>query len=773
MIDYMNAVADYLVSLPFAALLILKSSVVLLVGAGITLGLRSSAASMRYAVWALALAVTIALPIGMFAGPSVPVRIARAPEIVNNISVPGSEQSVTTTVANSAVSTTTNTITSSDLSTEQKLLLVWLAGSLLFVARMIVARLSMARIARDSKPLNDSRWTSMLLRESGRLGVKKRVRLFESDRVSTPLAAGITAPFIVLPADSNEWREDHREVVLRHELSHIGRGDAFICLLSGVACAIYWFNPLVWIAARRLRSEQEHACDDSVISLGTPPAEYAAHLLEVARSARDIGMSSFVSVAMARPSQLEGRLLAVLNERSRDRLTRTRGAGAVMVALVLLSAISAVRPIRAESAVIVASQAVPVLVFAEPEVKPVPTPAAIKEPDSTVWGDVAVESGGTLVLDLKTGAGVSIRGSDQNRVRVRGTLSGRDWQNTLFSISGNDRDAFVKLEYTRRGSQSSSHRMDITVPRRFNVRIQSAGGTVAIRNVDGTFTGNTGGGEIRIENARGSARLSTGGGPITVEDSHLSGSVSTGGGSVLIQNVTGGLSGSSGSGDVLYGGSSARGTGSGIGSGVGSGISGGVSGDVKGDVIGNVTGGVTFSESSSDGVHRGSDGKLYVNKSGGSVSIADAPRGASIHTGGGSITIGGAGGDVDAQTGGGDVSIASADGAAQITTGAGDVEVNVTSDGKPMVIYSGNGTVTLVLPKGISANLDLETAYTNNYRGATRIRSDWPLSVTETRDWDARMGTPRRYVRALQSVGGGGPVIKVRTVNGDIIIKRR
>ncbi len=770
MIDYMNAVAEYLVSLPFAALLILKSSVVILVGAGITLGLRSSSASMRYAVWALALAVIIALPIGMFAGPSLPVRIAKAPEIINNLSVPGPQQAVTT-VANSAASTTTNTITSVNLSNEQKLLLVWFAGSLLLLARMIVARFSLARITRKAMPLTDSHWTSMLLRESARLSVEKRVRLFKSGRVSTPLAAGITSPFIVLPANSIEWTEGHREVVLRHELSHIGRGDAFICLLAGIACAIYWFNPLVWIAARRLRSEQEHACDDSVISLGTPATEYAAHLLEVARSAREIGMSSFVSVAMARPSQLEGRLLAVLNNRSRAALTRTRSVGAVATALALLSVISAVRPIRAEGAIIVASQTVPVIVTAEPEPAPAKVSPEVQAVDSSVSGDVAVQSGGTLVLDLKTGAGVTIRGTDRDRVQVEGTLGGRDWRNTSFRVYGNDRDAFVNLDFIRRtGSASTSHRIDISVPRRFNVRIESAGGDVSIRNVEGSFTGSTGGGEIRIENARGRASLTTGGGSITVKESHLSGSVTTGGGSVLIQNVTGGLSGSSGTGNVLYGGSSARGVGSGVGTGVG----GGVSGDVRGDVVGSVSGGVTFSDESRNGVRRASNGKLYVRKAGGSVNIGDAPRGASIRTGGGEIIIGDTNGDIDASTGGGDVSIKSADGAVDIDTGAGDVEINVSgTGGKPIRVESGAGKVTLILPRGISADLDLETAYTKNNRGATHIRSDWPVSARETADWDPREGTPRRYIRAHQSIGGGGARIRVKTVNGDIVIKRR
>jgi hypothetical protein len=291
-----------------------------------------------------------------------------------------------------------------------------------------------------------------------------------------------------------------------------------------------------------------------------------------------------------------------------------------------------------------------------------------------------------------------------------------------------------------------------------------------------------------MANVRGNARLTTGGGTVTVQNSNLSGSVSTGGGGVLIQNVTGGLNGSSGTGDVLYGGLNAREHGSPLGEGidrdvccgetvtVSGGVKGGVGGRVKGNVRGGVTGtvagDVTFSEANADGIRTASDGKYYISKSGGSVTIGNAENGAIIRTGGGAISIGKTNGDLYAQTGGGDVSVAAADGAVEIVTGAGDVEVNVTESGNPVKISSGNGRVTLILPRGMSADLDLETAYTRSH-GPTRIRGDWDLSTTETTDWDARGGTPRRYVRSEQSIGGGGARIRVKTVNGDIIVKRR
>ena len=141
---------------------------------------------------------------------------------------------------------------------------------------------------------------------------------FSPARLSARRSPGDRArPIILVPEDALDWSEAHRRVVLRHELAHVARGDALSQLVAGFVCALYWFHPLVWMVERRLRAECERACDDRVVSLGTPAADYAAHLLEVARSARSFGAPGFLSVAMARPSQLEGRLLAVLNESER------------------------------------------------------------------------------------------------------------------------------------------------------------------------------------------------------------------------------------------------------------------------------------------------------------------------------------------------------------------------------------------------------------------------------------------------------------------------
>ena len=162
-----------------------------------------------------------------------------------------------------------------------------------------------------------------------------------------------------------------------------------------------------------------------------------------------------------------------------------------------------------------------------------------------------------------------------------------------------------------------------------------------------------------------------------------------------------------------------------------------------------------------------------MNSAGGGISLRAAPDGARVTTGGGPIRIGPSGGEVYAQTGGGSIDIGPAAGSVEAHTGAGDVRIELQGAGAHSVdVTSGKGEVVVVVPRDLNAILDLETAYTDNLGHKTHIVSDLPLHTTETADWDSSEGTPRRYVRAKQTVGRGGGVIRVRTVNGDVVLKR-
>jgi beta-lactamase regulating signal transducer with metallopeptidase domain len=220
------------------------------------------------------------------------------------------------------------------------LLAIWVLGTLLLLARLLIGRSRLRAIAARAWAPDDAPWNRLLEEEKLLAGVSGRVRLLVSPAAATPFTWGAREPVVLLPEDALEWSTERRRIVLRHELAHVARADSLAQSLAAIACAGYWFHPLALIAAKRLRTECERACDDRVVALGTQPWEYASHLLDIARGAREMGSPGLLSVGMARRSQLEGRLLDVLHA-SRSRATPTRRAQVVAIALPLALAVAA------------------------------------------------------------------------------------------------------------------------------------------------------------------------------------------------------------------------------------------------------------------------------------------------------------------------------------------------------------------------------------------------------------------------------------------------
>ncbi|HEY0038395.1 MAG TPA: M56 family metallopeptidase, partial [Longimicrobium sp.] len=118
-------------------------------------------------------------------------------------------------------------------------------------------------------------------------------------------------PAIVLPAGAERYGAVEARAILAHELAHVRRGDCLTGLLGELSRAVYWFNPLVHLALRRLGEECEAASDDVVLAAGTPPTAYATILLEAVRQASVVRPSAAL-VSMAQGSGLERRVRRIL-----------------------------------------------------------------------------------------------------------------------------------------------------------------------------------------------------------------------------------------------------------------------------------------------------------------------------------------------------------------------------------------------------------------------------------------------------------------------------
>ena len=159
---------------------------------------------------------------------------------------------------------------------------------------------------------------------------KRPVSVRQNDGVTVPMVWGLFRPVILLPADADSWQHEQRRAVLLHELAHIQRQDWLMQTVAHITCAVYWFNPLLWFAVRRMQAEAERACDDHVLNAGHQSTDYAQHLLDIVRTIKATGIAKRSAVAMARSSKIEGRLRMVLAE-NRNRRPLTKIAVAIGV----------------------------------------------------------------------------------------------------------------------------------------------------------------------------------------------------------------------------------------------------------------------------------------------------------------------------------------------------------------------------------------------------------------------------------------------------------
>ena len=243
-------------------------------------------------------------------------------------------------------------VNASDLS---PIVMLWLLGSIVVLLRLAVGTWKVGRLAKQGDRVHDGEWLSLTQRLASKLGITRPLILLRGDRLAVPVTWGVVYPAVLLPPDSIEWPEERRRFVLVHEMAHVKRFDALTQLLAQLAIALFWFDPLIWLAAHRMRVEREHACDDYVLRDGTKPSLYAGELLEMVQSIgsprHESAAPAFAALAMARRSEFEGRMLAILDSRQDRHTLGKASAIAASVALgILILPLAALRPFAAPSA---------------------------------------------------------------------------------------------------------------------------------------------------------------------------------------------------------------------------------------------------------------------------------------------------------------------------------------------------------------------------------------------------------------------------------------
>ena len=359
----------------------IKSAVILSAAGLGALSLRKASAAYRSLVWSVAMASLLALPVLSIALPS--WRIEALPSLTTISSVengsrePGGFRSIAAAPAPDrgqepvagllaqrqpsdigAESPASNTVSprfdaaanpvapsGNDFDWKVALSLAWMAGALAVMARLVFGTARVWLLTRQAQGVESS-WVMLARTLGARLRLRRRVRIFKTDRISMPMTWGLMRSAVLLPKEADRWTMECRWIVMAHELTHVKRRDCLMQALAQLACAVYWFNPLVWLAAWRLRVERELACDDHVLEAGAKASDYASHLVEIASSFGVANCGSPVAVGMA-CSHLESRVRSILDPNARRRgVNGLKVALAAVTAAVLTAALAMMQPWR-------------------------------------------------------------------------------------------------------------------------------------------------------------------------------------------------------------------------------------------------------------------------------------------------------------------------------------------------------------------------------------------------------------------------------------------
>ena len=279
----------------------IKGTLVLLATGAAAFALRGASAATRHVIWTVGMAGALALPILSQLLPAWTVDLLPAQAIAGPAAAAPAA--------------------AGGIGIEGLLAIVWLAGAAVVLASIALGRFRIWWIARGSAPLDRGEIPALTTALCGALGISRRVSVRLCPDRMMPMVWGAVRPVILLPAEATKWTAELQRDVLLHELAHVRRHDYLNQLVTRFACAVHWFNPLAWMAARRLRAERERACDDHVLGTGASACDYAEHLVAVARRLRPASRGT-LGVAMAGPSAFGERVAALLDgHRARGILT--------------------------------------------------------------------------------------------------------------------------------------------------------------------------------------------------------------------------------------------------------------------------------------------------------------------------------------------------------------------------------------------------------------------------------------------------------------------
>ncbi len=490
--------------------LIVRGSVVLVAGLVVATLLRSQHAALRHAVLTATLVGAMAVPFVGRLLPPIHATISAANVLPSEVlfgartSISDRAKSAVLPVEGVRVSTPSSRFTEV---IPPLLAGLWVFGVVLVLCRVALGWLSSRRLVGEAQPASD-RWMLLVRETASRLGEHRSVGVLCHASLSVPVAAGALRPVIVLPTAAESWTADRARLVIAHELAHVRRYDCLIEYVAALACALYWFHPLAWRIALRLRVERERSCDDVVLRLGTAAPDYAEHLVDLAATVHRSRWKLGTILAMAPIGPLESRVNDILAAgRRRGGLTRFMGAAVVAGTAFVVTPLSTLQPRpRSSSSVFAASAALDT------------TDLSLRPGETMRWsgaiavgasisirsnmGDIEIDTTSSTTLEVvaERRAGAFAEPSD-TRLSIIRTETGAIVCSVYVDPSRGRSHCEADGDWGRTNVRDNAVHLRVRVPANVHVRVQAGLGDVRVDGIRGN---------VSVLDGNGSAMVASG-----------------------------------------------------------------------------------------------------------------------------------------------------------------------------------------------------------------------------------------------------------------------
>lgn len=343
-------------------------------------------------------------------------------------------------------------------------------------------------------------------------------------------------------------------------------------------------------------------------------------------------------------------------------------------------------------------------------------------------GSVTVRAGEAERMECK----VLLRAYSKNEVRAKRffdeyELTVRPTENGGAYVSGKGG------EECREGSSLSAE-FEVTVPSRFNLDLETQGGDIVLQDpLQGDARMTTAGGELRTSDVSGTLRAETAGGNVTLGNIGQRLNASTAGGNIRVGNVKADASLETSGGEIA---------------------------------VDRVEGALRAETAGGDVTIGGAGGQVVAQTAGGQIRIGPARGNVRAETAGGSVWLQGASGRVDVESAGGSIDLFQVQGAIRASTASGPIMAQIFGDQKifgASQLETAMGDVQVYLPPDLPLTIDAAIEMAAGHR----IISDFPLEIRGDQE-DPISGE----IRGRGALNGGGETLRIRTVNGNIEIRK-